>query len=125
MKKTLIRTLLATLLLVGLAACDASEAAEPPTPVPGATEHEIWLTEMEFLPASIQVPAGEMITLHLDNVGNMRHDLLLSDGSQSPMLTPGQSHTMEIGPFDSTITGFCTVPGHVQAGMTFKIEVLP
>lgn len=125
MNKTLIRTLLATLLLVGLAACDTSEAVEPPASVPGATEHEIWLTEMEFQPAVIQVPAGEPITLHLDNVGNMRHDLQLSNGSQSPMLTPGQSHTMEIGPLDETITGFCTVPGHVQAGMTFRIEVLP
>jgi nitrite reductase (NO-forming) len=125
MRTVAIGALVVVALVLGVAACDASQAAEPPPAVPGATEHEIWLDEMEFIPAEIEVPAGEVITLHLKNAGNMRHDLLLSDGTQSPMLSPGASHTMEVGPFDADVSGFCTVPGHVQSGMAFKITVLP
>ncbi len=83
----------------------------------------ISLVEMRIEPSAITVPPGTHLVLKVTNNGIMRHDLRLADGKQTPMLDPGQSAVLDVGAVDASMNGWCTVPGHRQAGMTMRIDV--
>ena len=120
------RTAPATLAVLALAlvlsACgddggDGEAAATDGGPV------AIEMGDMYFEPDSITVPAGEVIEVELDNVGAAEHDLVLEDGTDTGTVPPGESATVEIGPFDESTTGWCAVPGHQGSGMELEINV--
>jgi len=90
----------------------------------GETEFDVVLGDLFVEPASIDVPAGQAITLTVTNEGAMAHDLKVLGESGTEMLAPGESATVVVGPFDATTQAWCTVPGHKEAGMLMNINVL-
>jgi nitrite reductase (NO-forming) len=86
-------------------------------------EFAIELGDIWVKPAAIEVPSGQMITLDVVNNGVMVHDLKVLGVTGTDMLDPGESATVQIGPFTSDTEAWCTVPGHKEAGMTLAITV--
>lgn len=85
----------------------------------------IELDDMLYRPDRLEVPAGEPVTVVLENHGGIVHDLVFEDGWESGEVPPGQAATVEIGPFDTATVGWCSVPGHRDAGMELEIVVVP
>lgn len=122
-------TALASVLVLALAGCGSDDATSASSDAAvtgggGATELDIDMTdEMAFEPSSIEVPPDEPITLNLVNTGAMTHDLVLDDGFESPDVMGGETATVEVGPFTESTTGWCSIPGHREAGMELEIVV--
>ncbi|MBI4934349.1 MAG: multicopper oxidase domain-containing protein [Actinobacteria bacterium] len=89
----------------------------------GTTEFDITLADISISPSSIEVPAGQQITVHLHNMGAMPHDFKVNGTTGSAMLDPGTTADVVIGPFDADTEAWCTVPGHKEAGMKLTIKV--
>ena len=68
---------------------DGASAAES---VETATEFDVELHEFTVTPATIDVPVGVMVTLHVTNKGTLAHDLTV-DGGATPLLVPGKFAT--------------------------------
>lgn len=91
---------------------------------PAATlEIDVELGEMYVEPATIEVEHGTVVTMNVTNAGVMPHDLVFPDGTGTRMLDAGESETITVGPFTNTVEGWCTVPGHREAGMTMDVIV--
>lgn len=88
------------------------------------TEFDIELTEFAVSPATIDVPEGAVITLHVTNNGTLEHDLKVGGSAGTEFLTPGADQTIEIGPFEDNAEAWCTIAGHKAAGMSMKINVV-
>jgi nitrite reductase (NO-forming) len=84
---------------------------------------EIALGDLWVRPASIEVPAGTELTLVVTNEGAMPHDLILPDGTGTPMLEAGESVEADFGIITGTVEAYCSVPGHREAGMVLDIQV--
>jgi nitrite reductase (NO-forming) len=83
----------------------------------------IELGDLYVKPSSIEVPAGAKVTLKVTNTGAMVHDLKVDGTNGTPMLDPGATATVEIGPLEGDAQAWCTVPGHREAGMLLDIAV--
>ncbi len=90
----------------------------------GKTEWEVTLADISVSPSSIEVPAGQQITLQVMNTGKLDHDLKVNGATGTAMLKAGESTEVVIGPFDSDTEAWCTVPGHKEAGMKLGITVV-
>jgi len=89
----------------------------------GTTEFDIVLADLTITPAQIEVPAGQVITLHVTNNGPSAHDYKVDGTTGTAMLKAGESETIEVGPFTQNTQAWCTVPGHKEAGMLMMIMV--
>jgi nitrite reductase (NO-forming) len=70
------------------------------------------------------VPAGNRLVIELKNTdGTSVHDLVLDSGADSGRLAPGQSTVLDVGVIGRDIGGWCSVVGHRQMGMVFRIHV--
>lgn len=111
-----------------LSGCDdvdaADEAAGTEDAGAGDAQVEVVMDEMAYEPERIEVPAGEQVTVRLVNEGTLRHDLVLPGGTESPTVQPGESDVVELGPLESSTTGWCSVPGHRAQGMELMIDVV-
>lgn len=85
---------------------------------------ELELGDMYIKPASIDVPAGQVVTLHIKNVGAMPHDLKVNGIDGSKILKPNQEETITVGPFSTATPAWCTLPGHKESGMEMMINVI-
>ena len=83
----------------------------------------VQLADMRITPAHITVPAGTRLILQVTNTDDMRHDLYIDGGPQTPLLTHDQRARLDLGALTHTLQGWCTVPGHKAAGMTMTITV--
>ena len=84
----------------------------------------IELGDLFVRPSSISVPYGTRVVLQVANDGAMSHDLQLEGGALGTgMLSPGQRKTVGYGVFGHTEQAWCTVPGHMAAGMILTIKV--
>lgn len=79
--------------------------------------------DLAFDPDRLELPAGETVTLRLINVGGIVHDLVFEDGWASGHVDPGSSVEVELGPFDASTIGWCSIPGHRDAGMELEVVV--
>lgn len=107
---------------LGLRAVDETDgesvrAAAPAT----ATVH---MEDFSLSPKTIDVAVGG--SLDLMNMGSSPHNLAVKgEGLESPMVEPGASDTFALGGLVAgSYTVFCSVPGHEQAGMTAKLNVV-
>lgn len=84
---------------------------------------DVALRGMRIQPAVIEVPAGTRLVLRVTNQESMLHDLRFDSGEHTPLLGPGQSAVLELGPVTTERNGWCDVAGHRAAGMTMAIHV--
>ena len=90
-------------------------------PATGPQTVELTLSGMRVSPAVVEVPAGTHVVLQVRNTDAMQHDLVLASGEATPMLRAGETATLDLGVVETDLDGWCTVPGHRAAGMTFRI----
>ncbi|CPR13201.1 multicopper oxidase [Mycobacterium bohemicum DSM 44277] len=78
---------------------------------------------MHFVPDTVEVPAGDRLRITLVNGGTDHHDLVLSNGTRTGRIAPGESAVLDAGVIGSSLDGWCAVAGHRQMGMTFSVRV--
>jgi uncharacterized cupredoxin-like copper-binding protein len=133
MKKVLLFWIVVTSLV--LSACGGGSSR--PT-----TKINLTMTDFQFQPNAFTVPAGQEISLNASNSGAVVHSFVIMKQGQSAGTEfndedqPNVYWQVEIQPGGSTETSFtapqepgeyevvCHVPGHVQAGMVGKLDVV-
>lgn len=121
---------------VALSACGAGAGQ-------AVTAITVDMEEFMFTPTDFTVPAGQQITLNLENSGAIQHDfVILQAGAQvsipfneddadkiywQQVLEAGGSLTVTFtapaAPGEYQV--LCGVPGHMEAGMTATLTVVP
>jgi nitrite reductase (NO-forming) len=102
---------------------DDSPSVAPPTGDNGSVEIDVSMGDIFYDPDRVEIPRGSTLVVNATNDGLIEHDFELDDGQGTGLLDPGESATVEIGPFNENVTAYCTVPGHREAGMEFEIRV--
>jgi uncharacterized cupredoxin-like copper-binding protein len=100
------------------------------------------MTDFAFTPNQYTVPAGQVITLHVQHDGTVEHDFIIMKYDTSVgehfneedqpniywqiKVQPGESETITFTAPDQpgTYQIVCGMPGHVEAGMVGKLEVI-
>jgi uncharacterized cupredoxin-like copper-binding protein len=103
---------------------------------------DVTMTDFQFQPNTFTVPAGEEITLNASNTGGVVHSFVIMKQGQTAGTEfneqdkPNVFWQVEILPGGSADTTFtapdepgeyeivCHIPGHVQAGMVGKLNVV-
>ena len=106
------------------------------------TKIDVTMTDFQFQPSTFTVPAGQEISVNASNSGAVVHSLVIMKQGQSAGTEfneedqPNVYWQVEIQPGGSTETSFmapqepgeyeivCHIPGHVQAGMVGKLNVV-
>ncbi|WP_322858953.1 multicopper oxidase domain-containing protein [Mycobacterium europaeum] len=122
---------LAVVVLVTAAAVAADPASlgigTSPRLAVAATGHtttvSVRIEGMRFVPDTVEVPAGDRLQITLANTGTDQHDLVLSNGTRTGRIAPGESAVLNAGVIGSNLDGWCAVAGHRQMGMTFSVRV--
>ena len=93
------------------------------TASPASVSFDIELGDMYIKPATITVPNGANVVLHITNAGVMPHDFKTEGGAATPLISPGASSDLTVGPMTASNAAWCTIAGHKQAGMSLAIVV--
>lgn len=103
----------------------ASSAASPAaSPVADDGGFVIHTVDLAFQPTALTIPAGTAVTLRIENLGVIPHDVTIDQlGVKSDVLSRGQSTTVIINAVPGSYAFYCSVPGHKQAGMTGMLTV--
>lgn len=133
MKKYLIVWVIAISLVLASCGGNSSKAS---------TKIDVTMTDFQFQPNTFTVPAGQEISLNATNSGGVVHSFVIMNQGQSAGTEfnaedqPNVYWDVEIQPGGSTETSFtapdapgeyeiiCHIPGHVQAGMVGKLNVV-
>ena len=113
-------TLLA--LSVAVVARDNGSHAGVPTDAGGPRPSRYSWATCALPRASISVPMGTRLFLHVTNADTVRHDLYIDGGPRTPLLAHDQQARLDLGTVTHTGDGWCTLPGHKAAGMTMTIR---
>ena len=97
-----------------------------------ATEVKVTATELKFDPPTIQTKVGQPLKIVLENKGAIEHDIAFPTvkadqpgASLKALAKPGQTATLEFTPTaKGSYEYVCTIPGHKEAGMKGKINVV-
>ncbi|HEU5046007.1 MAG TPA: multicopper oxidase domain-containing protein [Nocardioidaceae bacterium] len=94
------------------------------TPTGHTTTVHVQAADMHFTPSTVHVPVGNRLVIDVTNVdqGNV-HDLVLDNGADSGLLTPGQSARVDVGVVGHDLDGWCAVGAHRDMGMVFHVTV--
>ena len=123
----------ATLACLALTSCGASGPS---------TDIDLTMTDFQFTPNSVTIPAGQEIALHVANTGAVAHEFVIfklgtdagdefDEGDQQNVYwkveaLPGQSATLTFTaptePGEYSVV--CGIPGHIMAGMVGKLTVV-
>jgi uncharacterized cupredoxin-like copper-binding protein len=118
------------------------------TPTQAATEITVEASDFAYEPVSITVPAGEPVTITLNNIGKVEHDFVVekinvtgvhaSDsgpaahhqgGHQADydlhfFARAGDTETLQFMALEpGTYEVFCSIEGHKEAGMVAQLVV--
>jgi FtsP/CotA-like multicopper oxidase with cupredoxin domain/uncharacterized cupredoxin-like copper-binding protein len=130
-RRTLVLPGILTLMLV-VAACtggdDEGGGATGPEAAGGpSATFAVTLTEFAIDPGAIHAPAGQTLTFQVTNEGTAPHTFAVDTGQgvlETRELANGDTETLEV---PALVAGeyrtFCTVPGHVEAGMEGSLMV--
>lgn len=124
--------LIVSLVAVGFAATDAESVGQFARPLLAAGAEanadapvqtvEVSAADMRFTPNRIEVPAGTRLVIELTNSDETQvHDLVLENGVRSTRLAPGDHATIDAGVITADMSGWCSIVGHRQMGMTLEI----
>jgi len=136
------KILLSIVSLIVLAACSAQQAKP-------ATDVTVEMTDFAYSPSSVTVPAGQPVTLTVENTGNIEHDFVVEkiDVATNAIQDSGsdmhhahgeeQNYDLHISAgagetsvFQLTVSEpgtyqvFCSVEGHKEAGMVGELIVI-
>ena len=81
-------------------------------------------SHMRFVPASVDVPAGDRLVLVLTNKDADVHDLALETGQSTGRVTRGRTVRLDVGVVGRNLKGSCTIVGHRQMGMLFAVNAI-
>jgi nitrite reductase (NO-forming) len=81
-------------------------------------------SHMRFVPASVDVPAGNRLVLVVTNKDAEVHDLALETGQVTSRITRGRTVHLKVGVVGRSLTGWCTIVGHRQLGMVFAVNAI-
>ena len=81
----------------------------------GVPVHVVSMTEFAFTPDTLVVEAGSQVTLRLVNDGTIEHDL------DHTFVDPGETADLTIPIPEGTHEMICTIPGHLEAGMSLTV----
>ncbi|MEU1836741.1 multicopper oxidase domain-containing protein [Micromonospora chersina] len=119
------------LVLVAVVAGVAAQRVSDGAPVPAAatgvaptghtTTVAVVADGMRFHPDRIDVPPGDRLVIELTNRDHRRHDLVLDSGAKTARVATGGSARLDAGVIGAVVQGWCSLPGHRQAGMTLRI----
>lgn len=122
---------LALVLVAVLLGVAAQRVSNPEATLASATSGMTWnghtttvtvtADGMRFHPDTITVAAGDRLIIELVNKDRRRHDLVLATGPKSPILASGDTARLDAGVIGGTVEGWCSLPGHRQAGMRLTI----
>lgn len=92
--------------------------------LPDAPTVQMTADDLFFQPASVEITAGEPVTIIVTNEGRVFHDLTIPQRDITIAVDPGQTvraglQIDEPGEYDF----LCTVPGHADAGMRGTVLV--
>jgi nitrite reductase (NO-forming) len=101
------------------------EHGEDTPPIDGAPQLAVTAADLAFDPDAIELPAGMPVNVALTST-DVFHDLVVDEvdfhlGADRGETAVGGLVFGELG----TYVGYCSVPGHREAGMEFQIVVLP
>jgi plastocyanin len=112
-------------LLVALSIAGCGSADEP-SPPPG--RNEVVMTEYEFTPRNLTVRSGVALTVR--NEGEIAHNLTVEPSRTSgekligtDSFLGGRSEKLKVDIPPGRYAMVCTVPGHLQLGMTGTLMV--
>ena len=111
------------LILIDVAACGGTAAAEPP---PGAIQ--VSMTEYAFKPSNLELKSGTA-TFYLVNSGGQQHDMVIADANgkvvaRSELIQAGNTSNFAVSNLPPGAYGiYCGVPGHKESGMVGKLTV--
>ena len=110
---------------LGLILLDVAVAALViPLPACGGDDTvRIEMGEYYMLPSPVKLEKGQQLTVRVVNKGQLSHDLKLEGKNGTQVLPPGYSEIIVIGPFERTISAWCTIEGHRANGMEMQFEV--
>jgi nitrite reductase (NO-forming) len=110
---------------LAVSAGDGASTAAGVAPTGRTTTVHVTAKGMRFHPASVQVPAGNRLVIRLTNTDQSQvHDLALETGQHTRRLAPGGSAVLDAGVVGRSLDGWCTVIGHRQMGMVFRVDVV-
>lgn len=106
----------------GNATPGASPSASPSASPVANTSPTVQAGELFFKPTSLTIPANTDVTITLDNVGVLSHDMSIEGTDFAASLTnPGTKSTFKVNLPAGTYEFICTVEGHADAGMVGHI----
>lgn len=101
---------------------DTGRDADPPEP--GAREISIEGDEFSFEPDEIRLERGETVNIVFDNQGRMFHTFTVAALDFELRADRGQEISGSLRPTETgRFRAVCTVPGHIQGGMTATVIV--
>jgi uncharacterized cupredoxin-like copper-binding protein len=100
--------------------------SDPPVEVPASGKITVVGKEFKFLPSAIRVEKGQHVIIVFKNEGRLSHNLTIPDlGLHTATIQSGAQATIEFTAKQTRTHAFwCAVPGHKQAGMIGKINVV-
>jgi nitrite reductase (NO-forming) len=78
---------------------------------------------MRFQPDHITVAYGDRLIINLSNADTRRHDLVLANGARTATIPRGGTARLDAGIIGAALGGWCSLPGHRQAGMVLTVSV--
>ncbi|MEO6143506.1 MAG: multicopper oxidase domain-containing protein [Dermatophilaceae bacterium] len=81
-------------------------------------------SRMRFVPASVDVPAGNRLVLIVTNKDADVHDLALETGQATSRITRGRTVRLDVGVVGRSLSGWCTIVGHRAMGMVFAVNAI-
>ncbi|MFI7648593.1 multicopper oxidase domain-containing protein [Micromonospora sp. NPDC049460] len=100
----------------------AGTAANGSVPASGRTTTVSVVAQgMRFQPDRITVPRGDRLVIEVTNRDDRRHDLVLATGQRTAAIGRGATARLDAGVIGGPVAGWCSLPGHRQAGMTLTI----
>ena len=109
-----------------------AQAAPPAAATLALTDVKVIATDLKFAPPTIRAKVGQPIQIVLENKGAIEHDIAFPTikadkpgASLKAVAKAGQTATLTFTPTaKGSYEYICTIPGHKEAGMNGKIDVV-